>query len=76
MIEEIAILGVYAPAALVWGVLAALLTWLLRPLLHRLPLARLVWHAGLAEFALFVGLWWSLAVLADLYLPVGLAHHR
>lgn len=75
MIEELDLLGVYVPAALVWAVVAALLVWLVRPWLHRLPLTRLVWHAGLIEFALFVAVWWSFAVLADSFLPVGIAHH-
>ena len=75
MIEEIAILGVYAPAALVWAVLSALLTWQLRPLVQRLPLTRWVWHAGLIDFVLFIGLWWGFAALADAWLPNGMAHH-
>ena len=75
MIEEISILGVYAPAALVWAVLSALLAWQLRPQVHRLPLARWVWHTGLVDFLLFIGLWWAFATLADGYLPNGMAHH-
>lgn len=75
MIEELDLLGVYVPAALVWAVLAALLIWLLRPLLHRLPLTRLVWHTGLIEFALFIAVWWSCSALADSFLPVGIVHH-
>lgn len=75
MIEELNLLGVYMPAALVWAVLAAVLVWLLRPWLHRLPLTRFVWHAGLIEFALFTALWWGFAILADGYLPMEIAHH-
>ena len=75
MIEELNLLGVYAPAALIWAVLAASLTWLARPLLHRLPLARLVWHPGLIELALFLAVWWGLAVLADSFLPPWIVTH-
>jgi hypothetical protein len=65
MIEEIHVLGVYMPAALVWGVLAAVLVYLLRIPLQRWPLYRLLWHPSLLELALFVLLWWGLSVLAD-----------
>lgn len=68
MIEEIHVLGVYLPAALAWGVLAALGVYLLRGSLQRLPIHRLLWHPGLLELALFVLLWWGLGALADAFL--------
>ncbi|ARR53674.1 DUF1656 domain-containing protein [Rhizorhabdus wittichii DC-6] len=68
MIEEINLLGVYLPAALAWGVLAAVLVYLLRGWLQRLPAWRLLWHPSLLELALFVLLWWGLSVLADTFL--------
>lgn len=68
MIEEVHLLGVYMPAALLWAVLAAVLVYLLRVPIQRLPVYRLVWHPGLLELALFVLLWWGLSALADLFL--------
>ncbi|KPH67003.1 MULTISPECIES: DUF1656 domain-containing protein [unclassified Novosphingobium] len=65
MIEELNVLGVYMPAALVWGVLAAVLVYLARGLLQRLPAYRLLWHPSLLELALFILLWWGLSALAD-----------
>lgn len=70
MIEEVHLWGVYMPAALAWGVLAAVLVHALRALLRRLPLERLLWHPSLAELALFFLLWWGLGALAD-RLPAG-----
>jgi len=46
MIEELHIFGVYMPAALVWAVLAVILTFLLRGLLLRLPLHHILWHSA------------------------------
>ncbi|MDE8652831.1 DUF1656 domain-containing protein [Novosphingobium album (ex Liu et al. 2023)] len=68
MIEEIHVLGVYVPAALAWGVLAAIFVYLLRAPIQRLPAYRLLWHPSLLELALFVLLWWGLSALADAFL--------
>ena len=68
MIEEINVLGVYMPAALAWGVLAAVLVYLTRGLLQRLPVYRLLWHPSLLELALFILMWWGLSALADVFL--------
>lgn len=68
MIEEINILGVYIPAALLWGVLAAVLIYLVRAPLQRMPVYRALWHPSLLELACFVLLWWGLSVLADMFL--------
>ena len=38
MIDEVQFFGVYVPAALCWAIIASLLTYWLRPLLHHLPL--------------------------------------
>ncbi len=65
MIEELNVLGVYMPAALAWGVLAAVLVYLTRGFLQRLPVYRLLWHPSLLELALFILLWWGLSALAD-----------
>jgi len=68
MIEEINVLGIYMPAALAWGVLAAVLVYLVRGPVQRLPAYRLLWHPSLLELALFVLLWWGLSALADAFL--------
>ena len=73
MIEEIHILGVYMPAALVWAVLAVVLVYLMRMPVQRLPLYRLLWHPSLLEFALFVLSWWALSALGDAFLTSFLA---
>jgi hypothetical protein len=72
VIEELHLLGVYMPSALVWGVLAAVIVYLLRAPLHRLPLSDLLWHPSLVELALFFLLWWGLGALADTFLPARL----
>jgi hypothetical protein len=69
MIEELHVFGVYMPAALVWAVMAVMLTFLLRGLLLRLPLHRILWHPALLELALFLLIWLGLATLADDFLP-------
>jgi hypothetical protein len=39
---------------------------------YRLPLHLILWHPALIELAIFVLLWWGIAMLADAYLPSGL----
>lgn len=73
MIEEIHLFGVYMPAALVWGVLAAVLVYLLRDVVQRLPGSALLWHPSLLDLALFVVLWWGLGASADAFFTSSLA---
>ena len=73
MIEELHILGVYVPATLAWGILAAVLVYLLRALLQRLPIERYLWHPSLVELAAFILLWWGLSAFADTFLLPWLA---
>ena len=68
MIDEIQIFGVYVPAALAWATLAALIAYLTRPFLHRLPLERFNWHPGVLDLALFAIFWWCLATMADAHI--------
>ena len=68
MIDEIDLLGVYVPAALVCGMVAAILVYALRGTMQRLPAHRLLWHPSLLELALFVVFWWGLSLLADAFL--------
>lgn len=68
MIDEVQIFGVYAPAALAWATLAALLAYYARRFLHGLPLHKLNWHPGLLDIALFAAFWWGLSTLADAHI--------
>jgi hypothetical protein len=72
MIEEIRIFGIYMPAGLLWAVIAAAVTFFVRGWVYRLPLHLILWHPALIELAIFVLLWWGIAMLADAYLPSGL----
>ena len=71
MVEEIHIFGVYMPSALVWAVVALIITSLLRGTLLRLPLHAILWQPALIELAIFLLLWWGIARLADSFLPRG-----
>jgi protein AaeX len=71
MVEEIHIFGVYMPSALVWAVVALVITSLVRGPLLRLPLHAILWQPALIELAIFLLLWWGIARLADDYLPRG-----
>lgn len=68
MIDEVQIFGVYVPAALCWATVASLLTYWMHPLLHRLPLDRISWRPALFDVAVFMLVWWGLAMLADRHL--------
>lgn len=65
MIEELHLSGVYMPAALVWAVLAGLLTYSLRNLLQHIRISQFLWHPGILELAVFATLWWLLTFLGD-----------
>jgi len=69
MIEELNLFGVYAPAALVWAVLAAVLAYLSRNLLLRSRLATLLLQPSLIELVAFFLFWWGMTALADAVLP-------
>jgi protein AaeX len=71
MVEEIHIFGVYMPSALVWAVVALVITSLVRGPLLRLPLHAVLWQPALIELAIFLLLWWGIARLADSFLPRG-----
>jgi len=71
MVEEIHIFGVYMPSALVWAVVALVITSLVRGPLLRLPLHAILWQPALIELAIFLLLWWGIARLADSFLPRG-----
>ncbi|CAN0625835.1 protein AaeX [Burkholderia multivorans] len=69
MIEEIHLFGIYMPTALVWAIVALIVTSLLHGTLQRLPLRLLLWQPALLELATFFLLWWGIAHLADTYFP-------
>jgi hypothetical protein len=54
MIGEIDIYGVFVPILLVWGVIALLITAVLRRILARIGFYRLVWHRPLVDLSLLV----------------------
>jgi protein AaeX len=65
MIEEINVLGVFMPAALLWAVAALVMTSLCGRLLRRVPLRSLVLRPALIDLAIFFLTWWGIASLAD-----------
>jgi hypothetical protein len=54
MIGEIDIYGVFIPILLVWGVIALMVTAVLRRLLARIGFYRLVWHRPLVDLSLLI----------------------
>ncbi len=54
MIGEIDVYGVFVPTLLIWGVLALLLSVVLRAALASIGFYRLVWHRPLVDLSLFV----------------------
>ncbi|MCQ4161081.1 DUF1656 domain-containing protein [Roseomonas sp. GC11] len=65
MIAEIDLYGIYLPALLVWAVLALPVVALLRRLLQAAGAYRLVWHAPLFDFALFLLVLGGVAALGE-----------
>jgi hypothetical protein len=54
MIGEIDVAGVFIPILLVWGLIAMLLTAVLRRVLVRIGFYRLVWHRPLVDLSLLI----------------------
>jgi protein AaeX len=54
MIGEFDVYGVFVPALLVWGLLALVLTAVLRVILRSIGFYRLVWHRPLVDLSLLV----------------------
>jgi len=54
MIGEFSVYGVFVPALLVWGLLAFLVTAVLRRVLAAIGFYRLVWHRPLVDLSLLV----------------------
>lgn len=54
MIGEFDVYGVFVPVLLVWGLIALVLTAVLRVALARVGFYRLVWHRPLVDLSLLV----------------------
>ena len=54
MIGEFDVYGVFVPALLVWGMIALLITALLRRVLAQAGFYRLVWHRPLVDLSLLI----------------------
>jgi protein AaeX len=61
---EINTFGVFMPIALVTGVSAFVATFIMRRVLQASNAYDLIWHAGLFDVAMFVVLWWLIALAA------------
>ena len=57
MIGEIQLLDIYAPAPLVWALVAGILMLVLKAVLRRSGLYRWIWYPGLFDLALYCCLW-------------------
>jgi Protein of unknown function (DUF1656) len=68
MIGEIDIYGVFVPILLVWGVIALLLTAVLRKILVRIGFYRLVWHRPLVDLSLLVIIMAAVAAVLPLWI--------
>ncbi len=67
MIGEFEIAGVFLPAVLGVGIVAFLVTNLIRRVLRALGVYAFVWHAGLFDVAAFAAIWWLTAYLSDTF---------
>jgi hypothetical protein len=68
MIGEIDIYGVFVPVLLVWGVIALLITAVLRKILVRVGFYRLVWHRPLVDLSLLVIIMAAVAAVLPLWI--------
>lgn len=64
MIGEFDVGGVFVPALVIWGVIALVVSMVLRRILVILGFYRLVWHRGLFDLALLAVLWASVTAVA------------
>jgi hypothetical protein len=69
MIGEFDFGGVFIPSAVVWGVVAIVISLFLRRLLVLAGFYRLVWHRGLFDLSLLAILWGAVTAIATLYGP-------
>lgn len=64
MSGELDVFGVFLPIALVTGTIAFIAITVLRRVLRALGAYAFIWHAGLFDVAMFVVLWWFVALTA------------
>lgn len=62
MIGEVDISGVFVPPALLLAIVAFVATVVIRGVLRRLNAYRFIWHAGLFDTALFVVVFFVIAL--------------
>ena len=67
MIGEIQILDIFAPIALVWAIVAGVLTVFMKWLLRWSGLYAWVWYPGLFDLALYCCLWTCIGFTVDLF---------
>jgi hypothetical protein len=68
MIGEVDIYGVFVPILLVWGVIALLLTAVLRRALAHIGFYSLVWHRPLVDLSLLVLVMAAVAAVLPLWI--------
>ena len=69
MIEDVNVFGGFVSAAFLSAVIAGILFFSLRPLLHRFAVDRILWQPVLLDLTFLLFLWWVISVLADQFLP-------
>jgi len=69
MIGEFDLGGVFIPSAVVWAMVAIVVSLFVRRLLVIVGVYRLVWHRGLFDLALLAILWGAVTAIATLYGP-------
>jgi len=67
LIGEIQILDIFAPIALVWAIVAGVLTVFMKWLLRWSGLYAWVWYPGLFDLALYCCLWTGIGFTVDLF---------
>ena len=73
MIGEMDIAGVFIPRLLIAAIIAFVISLVVRRLLRGLGFYRFVWHAGLFDTAMFVVVWWLVAMATINLTPYGSA---
>jgi hypothetical protein len=63
IVQEVSFSGVFVPAALVWAVVAFLLTSLISRLFCRMNLYDFIWHRALFDFAIWLILWAAISAI-------------
>jgi len=67
MIGEFNVFGVFVPSALVWVIVAGIVSIPVRRLLDAVGFYKIVWHRGLFDLALLTILWAAVTAFAGHY---------